>query len=104
MVIELSEQLRSRSAELYLTWIPRENNQEADDLSNLKFDGFSLDKRIPFTISGIPWKVFSELILATKEMFDLINHQREQQRLKKRKAPPIGKLKGVKKLKWTDPW
>ena len=104
LVIELSEQLRYRCAELYLTWIPRENNQEADDLSNLKFDDFSPDKRITFTISGIPWKVFTELILATREMFDLINRQREQQRLRKRKAPRLGKLKGDKKLKWTDPW
>ena len=104
LVIELSEQLRYRCAELYLTWIPRENNQEADDLSNLKFDDFSPDKRINFTVSGIPWKVFTELILATREMFDLINGQREQQRLRKRKTPHLGKLKGGKKLKWTDPW
>ena len=40
LVIELSEQLRSRGAELHLRWIPRLSNQEADDLSILKFDDF----------------------------------------------------------------
>jgi hypothetical protein len=104
LVIELSEQLRYRGAELHLTWIPRELNQEADDLSNLKFDDFDSERRIPFKVQGIPWKVFTELILASRDMFDTINADRERLRERKRKPFQLVKLRGSKKLKWTDPW
>jgi hypothetical protein len=104
LVIELSEQLRCRDAEMHLKWIPRDLNQEADDLSNLKFDSFSESRRIHFRVNEIPWKVFTELITASREMFDSINAERERLRDCKRKAVPLGKLRGSKRLKWSDPW
>ena len=104
LVIELSEQLRSRGAELHLTWIPRGDNQEADDLSNLKFDDFTLANMVQFSMKDAPWKVFHELIIVTRQMFEDINSQRELQRERKHKSVPLGKLRGSKRLKWADPW
>ena len=104
LLIELSEQLRAREAELYLSWIPRDLNQEADDLSNLKFDVFDKDKRILFDMAGIPFIVFNSLIGVTGSMYADIVKQREEARARKRPFAGVGKLRGSKKLKWTSPW
>ena len=104
LLIELSEQLRMRKAELHLKWIPREDNQEADDLSNLNFKDFSAARRIQFSIGETQWKVFNELITVTKQMFDAISIERERQVNTKRKVHPIKRLRGSKRLRWTDPW
>ena len=67
-------------------------------------DDFNAEQRIPFKMHDIPWKVFTELILASREMFDSINADRELLRERKRKPLQLVKLRGSKKLKWSDPW
>ena len=104
LLIELSEQLRAREAELHLSWIPRENNQEADDLSNLKLDEFSLENRVHFKLSEIPWIAFMELIGTTETMYKEIVQRREENKARKRPAQSIKRLRGNKRLKWTSPW
>ena len=104
LLIELSEQLRAREAELHLSWIPRENNQEADDLSNLKLDEFSLENRVHFKLSEIPWIAFMELIGTTEAMYKEIVQRREENKARKRPAQSIKRLRGNKRLKWTSPW
>ena len=104
LLIELSEQLRVRNAELHLTWVPRLQNQEADDLSNLKFDGFDQKNRIDCNIGEIKWLVFTELIVTTADMFKSISDEREKRKETKMAVPKLRALRGNKRLKWTDPW
>ena len=40
LLMELSEEMRGQQVVLDLRWMPRETNQEADDLSNLKTGAF----------------------------------------------------------------
>ena len=104
LLIELSEQLRVREAELHLHWIPREDNQEADDLSNLSFKDFNPGNRVHFTLEELPWIVFHDLIKVTGEMYAGIVQMREEAKARKRPLPNLPKLRGNKRLKWTSPW
>ena len=39
-------QMEAKGLRLFPEWIPRESNQEADDLTNELFSAFDLDRRI----------------------------------------------------------
>ena len=104
LLIELSEQLRVRGVELHLRWLPRDDNTEADALSNLDFKDFTEERRIDFTLEKFPWIVFTELIEVTGKMYVETVKRREEAKVKKRKAGKVPCLRGNKKLKWTDPW
>ena len=55
VVMELSEQLEARGSWLKLAWVPRQQNEEADALSNEQFDGFDMDKRIHLSPKDVEW-------------------------------------------------
>ena len=58
-IMEMSESLRLGRCNLKLDWVPREWNQLADDLTNQKFDMFSLQDRVrwdPFQQEWLVWK------------------------------------------------
>ena len=104
LLIELSEQLRARQAELHLTWVPRQYNEEADALSNLNFKDFDQERRVPFDMAEVRWLVFHELIQVTADMFKSINEERERRKEMKQAVPKRHAVRGNKRLKWTDPW
>ena len=52
-LLELAEELAAKSCELGLTWIRRDANQLADDLTNENLKEFSPDFRIPLKGEGI---------------------------------------------------
>ena len=70
LLIELSEQLRKRGLELHLEWTPRNNNQEADDLTNENFSKFSEALRIQVEPPSIPWIVLPELMESGQVLYD----------------------------------
>ena len=57
VLLELAEELACKSCELGLTWIRRDANQLADDLTNENFKEFSPDFRIPLKGEDIQWRV-----------------------------------------------
>eukprot|EP00972_Heterocapsa_arctica_P073380 10837757-Heterocapsa_arctica.AAC.1 len=60
--MELAVQLERRGARLELEWCPREPNQEADDLSNLKTGAFRPELRIDFDPLELPFIVLPKLM------------------------------------------
>ena len=56
VLIELAYQLQARGAHLRLQWLPREHNQEADDLTNLKVAAFDPKLRVRETWDEIDFK------------------------------------------------
>ena len=64
VAMELAAQLERRSAELFLEWLPRSSNQEADALADGRFDGFSPELRIPVDFSRMRWLVLDKLLAA----------------------------------------
>ncbi|CAL1156421.1 unnamed protein product [Cladocopium goreaui] len=98
LIMELSETLRARNCELDLQWIPREQNQLADDLTNQVFTKFPLDCRVQFVGGDTKWIVLEKLMEKAKE-FHL-----ELATEKKRKVSEPAKERKVKKQKLLEPW
>jgi len=80
LLMELSEQLRSRSLELHLNWIPRGQNEPADDLSNMCFTRFSPDRRIELVGEDLKFLVLPHLTRVSQDLFDKIKHVREKRK------------------------
>eukprot|EP00438_Fugacium_kawagutii_P003547 Skav202733 [mRNA] locus=scaffold1326:199520:202634:- [translate_table: standard] len=62
VLMELSVQLRLYGLELNLQWIPREQNCQADALTNLEFQEFSEQRRIPVSLENLKFRVLDKLI------------------------------------------
>eukprot|EP00973_Karenia_brevis_P018183 2497271-Karenia_brevis.AAC.1 len=66
--MELAHQLTLRNAEITLEWVPREENQDADDISKGEFARFDLKKRIEIDISK--FVVMKKMMLLGKELYE----------------------------------
>ena len=51
-----------------LQWRPRETNEEADDLTNLKFEKFSLEHRCEVSWKQLDWTMMEGLLAFRKEV------------------------------------
>jgi hypothetical protein len=104
LMIELSEQLRKRKALLDLVWVPRDDNTEADELTNLDYHSFDMANRIEVEFKTIKWEVLPDILQVSEDLYKDVCQQRETR--KSRNIQPIAKRKRAVagKLKWTDPW
>eukprot|EP00438_Fugacium_kawagutii_P006593 Skav203067 [mRNA] locus=scaffold4669:169860:170702:- [translate_table: standard] len=69
LVIEASETLRRLDTSADLTWVRRDDNQEADDLTNEKFDRFSEDLRVRVTKENCKWIAMDDLLPKSEELY-----------------------------------
>ena len=67
---QLSAALTRARLSLGLQWRPREENTEADQLTNEEFSGFREDQRVVLTWSSLELSVLMELV-RTRTEFDL---------------------------------
>ncbi|CAE8738786.1 unnamed protein product, partial [Polarella glacialis] len=66
LILELSEQLRSRGMEMSVTWKRRDENQEADDLTNLALEKFSPELEVKVDPLNLKWLVLPELMKSSE--------------------------------------
>ena len=101
LLLELSETLRVMKTSLNLRWRKRDENIEADQLTNLDFSSFKESLRIPIRPGEMEWLVFDKLQAPAEELYH------ELQALKKTKVTSVTssfKTPPSKRLKWRDPW
>ena len=80
LLMELSETLRKEEQCLDLSWIPREKNQWADDLTNQKFDLFCMSRRLILDGAQIDWIVLDSLLKSAAEFHaELVTAKRKEQ-------------------------
>ena len=61
-LMEIAAQAEMRKLDLELSWVPRDQNTEADELSNLDFRNFDPSKRILVDLEKIPSLVLHDLM------------------------------------------
>ena len=76
-----------------LTWIRRDLNQLADDLTNEKLDSFDPKFRVPLKGEDMRWRVLDKLLGCADSFYS---------ELRKRKAAPIGPVGKVGKIRKLD--
>ena len=94
---ELAVQLRQRQVELALDWIPREQNIEADALTNADYSAFDQEKRIILDVEHLPFLILPKLT----KVADLLREE-----IVSRRAAPLqgAQLSRRKRLRESDPW
>ena len=103
VLAELACQLRSRRMDLCLDWIPRDQNEAADALSNSEFAEFDEAKRIHLDVTKIEWQVLEEYMLRADALYAETKAYAAQ-RAQAPAAARRGRKKGAKPLRQTDPW
>eukprot|EP00438_Fugacium_kawagutii_P035385 Skav201844 [mRNA] locus=scaffold484:280511:282334:- [translate_table: standard] len=101
LVIEMSETLRSEEATAGLTWIRREDNQKADDLTNMEFKHFSEERRIRVTEEKCEWLVLKDLLPKSEELYREIQEFKDRKKLEKAAKTLLPK---GKKRKYFGRW
>eukprot|EP00913_Durusdinium_trenchii_P031085 g29109.t1 len=68
IAMELASQLDRKGVDLDLQWVPRWQNQEADDLTNERFDDFFESKRIEVRFEELKFVVMDKLLQKAGEL------------------------------------
>ena len=106
VAMELATQLDRRGIELDLQWVPRWQNQEADDLTNERFDDFSASNRVEVQFESLEFLVMGRLLEKAgklDEELKLFKTSKEAKRLTMKDAGSSSKAKKGQ-LRWQDPW
>ena len=91
LLLELAEELAAKRCDLNLTWIRRDLNQLADDLTN---DSCDPEFRVPLKGEDMRWRVLDKLLSCADNFYS---------ELRKRKAAPIGPLGKGGKIRKLGP-
>ena len=99
ILAELAAQLRSRGMGLRLGWAPRDQNEEADALTNGEFGAFAASRRIMIDVETIRWKVLPQMLAVAGSIYDAAKTAHSP-------APPGPWAPAAKKgkLRERDPW
>ena len=98
---ELAYQLRERDIALHLHWAPREQNEEADALTNEDFSAFSLDRRMEVVWADIQFLILPDLMRVSEEIYQSVTGNKRKS--EKIEGPSMAARPKVK-LRTRDPW
>ena len=105
VAMELASQLDSRGIDLDLQWVPRWQNQEADDLTNERFDDFDEANRIEVAFESMEFMVMHRLLDKAGKLDEelrLYKTSKEAKQATLKKSTESKAKKG--QLRWQDPW
>ena len=97
--MQLSELLMRASLRLALGWRPRDENQQADDLTNEVYDSFDPKMRVSFAYQDLPLQLLHELV-ETRNQFEAARNA--QAVLHQSVGRP--RFGGKRKKEDKDPW
>jgi hypothetical protein len=77
VLTELAEQLRAKNLALDLGWVPRDQNEEADALTNSDFSSFDPDRRIATAVDALPFLVMPRMLAVAEDINQVVKAARE---------------------------
>ena len=83
-----------------LAWVPREQNEPADDLSKGKFDLFEEKNRLEVDLEDLPFIVLYRLMDTAMELDQAV----KARKVSKEHNPSFGKTPPAERLRLTQPW
>ena len=99
VLMELSTQLATRSLWMDLEWLPRELNQEADDLTNENFSKLRPERRVHVAWKDLKFEYLEELTSLGMELQVEVLQRREE-----KKKAGTGRQKKRKRDSSLSPW
>ena len=110
ILMELAWELRLKGRYLEVRWIPRQQNTEADALSNLVTRDFNPELEVKLDLETVSYHCLTELVAYGEEMYlDVSNLKKLRAKREKvnvgADAPPLKKKRPrADRLRKTDPW
>jgi hypothetical protein len=104
VVMELAMQLKKCNLELDLGWVPRDQNTEADALTNSDFSGFLPEKRIERNFEDIQFEVLDKLVEKAGELDKDIRLAKSSKELKGDRPEETIRKRKRGQTRWEDPW
>ena len=80
--MELAEELTAKRCELKLHWLKRDDNQLADDLTNVNFDSFDRKFRVPLKGEDMQWRILNKLTKSADSFYHELKARKEEGRAK----------------------
>ena len=77
ILAELAAQLRERSMALSLGWVPRDQNEEADALTNGDFASFESRLRVDIDVSQVRWLILPRMLEVAGEIDERVRKSKE---------------------------
>ena len=71
-LMEMAAQCERSSIFPSLLWVPREENLEADALSNGICSDFSPERRVQLDLGGIPWLILPAALASGEELYGIV--------------------------------
>ena len=104
VVMELAMQLKKCNLELDLGWVPRDQNTEADALTNSDFSGFLPEKRIERNFEDIQFEVLDKLVEKAGALDKDIRLAKSSKELKGDRPEETIRKRKRGQTRWEDPW
>ena len=102
ILAEVAAQLRSRSMVLNLGWTPRDQNEEADALTNGDFSQFDSANRVEVNVENVAWLVLPRMMQVATDIYDEVQRRKASRELSLVQAPASKRAKSG--LRARDPW
>ena len=108
--MQLAHEMKKRKMLLRARWLPRDQNQEADDLTNDEFRHFDPAKRIQVDLRTLGFDMMNELFESGDAyLAELERHRASEKRKSAAQKARVNqqdrvRAKKQRKLKETDPW
>ena len=106
-MMELAHQMRRRRLVLRARWLPRLQNDEADQLTNMDLRHFDSKKRIPVSLGRLGFQVLPELFEAGEKYLETLNRLKADSKESENTEGndrARKRLRGEKGLRERDPW
>ena len=104
ILMELAATLSCRGSELRLNWIPREQNIEADELSNGDARAFRPELEIKVDLEKLNFVMLPELLDTGEELYGYVENVKKKRASLVATHVPKKKRKPDTRLRVTHPW
>ena len=107
VLMELATQLARRGATLRANWIPRDQNEEADALTNWDFRHFDSSRRVEEDLERLQFNVMKDLFAAGDDYLAELDALKLKAKSSPASAPAAGEKTRKRKdppLRETNPW
>ena len=97
--------MKANNWKLGLEWIPRGQNEEADDLTNWEFGRFSAEKRVEVDLQKVSWRVLERFMKEATDLYDaVVALKKRKEGISEAEGKGGTREKKAKKLRDRDPW
>ena len=102
ILTELAAQMQKKRLELDLQWIPRNQNEEADAITNHKTEGFDPSLKVDVVVADLPFLVLPRMIEVADHLYEQVRVARAG---KPKEAPQaVAQRRTLRPLRERDPW